>query len=77
MNDDAIESPSHYNREGLDECRNLIAGILNSYSTFLPEDKVYYLGNVIKYIYRAPEKGKFEDLKKAERYLRWIVNEET
>lgn len=72
---DVVKKPSHYNRKGLPECKVVIANILNGYSEFLSEKEIFWLGNVIKYIYRAPSKNKREDLEKASEYLNWIINE--
>lgn len=70
---DPSPTVEHYNRESLPECKDIIDGVLRGYSEFLNETQCYYLGNVIKYIYRAPLKGKIDDLVKAKEYLEWIV----
>lgn len=78
MEKDTVNHPEHYKRDNLPECKDLISAILEGYSTFLSEEEIFWLGNVIKYIYRAPLKNKREDLKKALKYLEWLVqrNEE-
>lgn len=73
MKKDTVNNPQHYKRENLPECKDLISAILKGYSDFLSEEELFWLGNVIKYIYRAPLKGKREDLKKASKYLEWLV----
>lgn len=73
---DAVKSPQHYQRSGFPECKEIISGILDGYASFLDEGKIFWLGNVIKYLYRAPFKNGYEDLRKAAEYLNWIVNEE-
>lgn len=56
---DPVNSPKHYT-QGPIEVIDLIEGF----------DLNYHLGNVVKYILRAPHKGRpIEDLKKARWYL--------
>lgn len=64
-------NPFHYKVTKI-ECVKLIDAACELYRDhlrYMPE-KAYLLGNVIKYLYRAPSKGSYaEDLKKAENYL--------
>lgn len=39
--------------------------------------KGYLKGNVMKYVWRYENKGKLEDLQKANVYLGWLIKEET
>ena len=56
---DAIDHPSHYNVGSIE-----VIDAIESWSLD------FHLGNVVKYIARAPHKGKFrEDLEKAAWYL--------
>lgn len=56
---DAVERPAHYTR-GPIECVEVIEGLSLG----------YHLGNVIKYVWRAGQKGDaLEDLRKARWYL--------
>lgn len=64
-------TPEYYKREGLPECKELIKALLSDYD--LSSEEYFYLGNVIKYLYRAPLKDGKEDLKKAEVYLAELV----
>jgi hypothetical protein len=58
----AIDGPTHY--KGYD-----VLEIINRY------DLGFELGNVIKYILRAENKGKYlSDLKKAQFYLNWFLD---
>ena len=68
--DDTVNHPSHYTHGGV-ECIDAITSALSSY-----EDSVdsWLVGQVIKYLWRAPLKGKYEeDIKKAQFYLNRLV----
>lgn len=65
--DDKVNHPSHYTQGGI-ECIKCIEASMK------PEGfQDYCKGNVIKYIHRWREKGGVEDLKKAEVYLKWLI----
>lgn len=68
--EDPINSPSHYQLEGLDvEVIDVIVAVLT------PEELAGYCrGNVIKYMLRASQKGGREDYLKAEKYLGWLID---
>lgn len=68
--EDMVNHPSHYTHGGI-ECIDAITSALSSY-----EDSVdsWLVGQVIKYLWRAPLKGKYEeDIKKAQFYLNRLV----
>ena len=68
--EDMVNHPSHYMHGGV-ECIDAITSALSSY-----EDSVdsWLVGQVIKYLWRAPLKGKYEeDIKKAQFYLNRLV----
>ena len=68
--EDMVNHPSHYTHGGV-ECIDAITSALSSY-----EDSVdsWLVGQVIKYLWRAPLKGKYEeDIKKALFYLNRLV----
>ena len=68
--EDMVNHPSHYTSGGV-ECIDAIASALSSY-----EDPVdaWLVGQVIKYLWRAPLKGKYkEDIEKAQFYLNRLV----
>ena len=68
--EDMVNHPSHYTSGGV-ECIDAITSALSSY-----EDSVdsWLVGQVIKYLWRAPLKGKYEeDIKKAQFYLNRLV----
>ncbi len=68
--EDVINSPSHYQLEGLDiEVIDVIVAVLNE-----EELRGYLRGNVIKYMLRADKKGGIEDYLKAEKYLGWLID---
>ena len=66
---DNVNSPKHYCKGGL-ECIEVIKAQLT------PEQYQGYLyGNVLKYMWRWPDKNGLEDLRKAEHYLKWLIEE--
>ena len=68
--EDMVNHPSHYTSGGV-ECIDAITAALSKY-----EDSVdsWLVGQVIKYLWRAPLKGKYEeDIKKAQFYLNRLV----
>ena len=71
--EDPVNHPSHYTAGGV-ECIDAITAALCKY-----EDPVdaWLAGQVIKYLWRAPLKGKYkEDIEKAQFYLnRLVVNQ--
>lgn len=64
---DMVNHPNHYNRNGL-ECMTVIRAALGDekYEGFLT-------GNIIKYIFRYPDKNGIEDCKKARFYLNELI----
>ena len=66
---DNVNSPAHYCKGGL-ECIEVIKAQLTH------EQRVGYLyGNIIKYMWRWPDKNGLEDLQKAAKYLEWLQEE--
>lgn len=66
---DNVNSPKHYLKGGL-ECIQVIKAQLT------PEQyKGYLYGNVLKYMWRWPDKNGLEDLRKAKHYLEWLQEE--
>lgn len=70
---EAVNQPKHYlgvyGLEAITVMKNFLPNYENSYMGYL-------IGNVIKYILRAPKKGKLlEDLKKARKYLDKAIGE--
>ena len=66
---DNVNSPKHYCKGGL-ECIQVIKAQLT------PQQYEGYLyGNVLKYMWRWPEKNGIEDLRKAAHYLMWLQEE--
>jgi hypothetical protein len=67
---EAVHRPTHY-RQGEIEAIDIIEQVVAAY----PPEIAYLIGNVLKYLIRAPHKGKLsEDLNKAEWYLKRGVN---
>ena len=69
----AVSHPEHYKGvcglEAIEVMRNFLPKYYSSYVSYL-------IGNVIKYILRAPSKGKeIEDLMKAQKYLDLAIKE--
>lgn len=68
---DPVNHPSHYTAGGI-ECIDAIASAICMYNH--PID-AWLAGQVIKYLWRAPLKGKYaEDIRKAQFYLNRLVN---
>lgn len=68
---DMVNHPKHYTSSGI-ECIDAIEAALSSYSD--PKD-AFLVGQVIKYLWRAPLKGTYEqDIKKAQWYLNKLVD---
>ena len=68
--EDMVNHPSHYTSGGI-ECIDAITSALSKYDD--PVDS-WLVGQVIKYLWRAPLKGKYEeDIKKAQFYLNRLV----
>ena len=60
-----IYKPIHYTKDNI-EVIEFIEQVVQHY----PPTEAYHIGNVLKYIARAPHKGSYiEDLEKAENYL--------
>lgn len=67
----AVNHPSHYNQGNI-ETIEMIKEITNGYTGF----EGNLVGNVIKYLDRAPYKeSKMQDIKKAQFYLNRLVDE--
>lgn len=70
---EAVSHPKHYQGvcglEAIEVMRNFLPKYQNSHVSYL-------IGNVIKYILRAPSKGKeIEDLMKAQKYIGFAIDE--
>ena len=70
---EAVSHPEHYKGvyglEAIEVMRNFLPKYQNSHVSYL-------IGNVIKYVLRAPSKGKeIEDLMKAREYLDLAIKE--
>ncbi len=64
---DQVNSPSHYGNGNI-ECIEYIKDFLTE------EEYIGYLrGNIAKYLHRWRYKNGLEDLKKAEVYLKWLI----
>ena len=64
---DNVNHPKHYLKGGL-ECIQVIKAQLTP-----EQNKGYLYGNVLKYMWRWPEKNGIEDLRKAKHYLEWLI----
>lgn len=71
---DIITKPKHYNMFEKFEVIDVIDDVLKGNQNYKGSN-AYYLGNVIKYLFRAGLKNDFyEDLKKAQYYLSRIIS---
>lgn len=65
---DMIHHPDHYTWKGT-ECKKVIELMTRGLSGV----EAYYMGNIIKYLYRYPKKGTLEtDLAKAAQYMEFL-----
>ena len=65
---DMIHHPDHYTWKGA-ECKKVIEIMTHG----LSGAEAYYMGNIIKYLYRYPKKGTLKsDLMKAEEYTKFL-----
>jgi len=65
---DMIHHPDHYTWKGT-ECKKVIEIMTRG----LSGAEAYYMGNIIKYLYRYPKKGTLHsDLAKAEEYTKFL-----
>lgn len=65
---DEIHHPEHYTWKGV-ECKDVIETMTRGLSGV----EAYYMGNIIKYLYRYPKKGTLEaDLAKAAQYMEFL-----
>ena len=69
---DNVNKPNHYTYGKL-ECIDVIKEVTNGNDTMGIE--AFYLGNVIKYLWRYKHKNGIEDLKKAKWYLERLIKE--
>ncbi len=66
---DEIKSPNHYTWRGR-ECEEIIGDITQG----TEGKEAYYLGAVVKYLYRYPKKGTpLKDLQKAKQYIDMLM----
>ena len=65
---DEIHHPDHYTWKGT-ECKKVIEIMTQG----LSGEEAYYMGSIIKYLYRYPKKGTLKsDLMKAEEYTKFL-----
>lgn len=68
---DSINNPQHYKLNGLDiESIDVVRSVLGK-EKFIGFCK----GNVLKYLIREENKNGLEDIKKAQKYIDWLVEE--
>ena len=66
---DMVNHPSHYNYKSM-ECKDIIKVMTEG----LEGEEAYYMGAIVKYLYRYPKKGKaVEDLNKAITYINMTI----
>jgi len=66
--EDMVNNPSHYNQAGVEAIDAIRAATGEGFE--------YYLqGNILKYLWRYRYKNGVEDLKKAEWYLKVLIEE--
>lgn len=73
---EAVDCPHHYTLGKFEiEAIDVIEAVLGTPEAIacLSPNQGSYYANVLKYMLRAPQKGKLEDLKKAKKYLSWLI----
>ena len=65
----AVTQPDHYNKGAIEAIEAIKA------SMHPQEFKGYLKGNCLKYLWRYEYKNGVEDLRKAQVYLSWLINE--
>lgn len=66
---DMVNHPSHYNYKSM-ECKDIIDVMCEG----LNGSEAYYMGAIVKYLYRYPKKNNsVEDLQKAKTYIDMII----
>lgn len=66
--DEAMKQFNYYTWKGV-ECKDVIETMVTGLSGI----EAYYMGNIIKYLYRYPKKGTLEtDLAKAAQYMEFL-----
>lgn len=65
---DNVNHPAHYTQGKFE-----VIEIIEQLTKGMEGQKAYCLGNVIKYIFRHENKNGVEDLKKAEWYLKRVI----
>jgi hypothetical protein len=63
----SVDHPNHYTSGGIEVIDYIRAKLTPA------QLKGYYVGNLLKYLSRADHKGGVEDYKKAQVYLRWLI----
>ena len=66
---DNVQHPSHYTAGGI-ECIQAIKASMSQL-----EYEGYLKGNALKYLWRFRHKNGVEDLRKAQIYINWIIEE--
>ena len=66
---DVVSNPSHYTYANIE-----IIDIVEQITSQYPSDVAFAIGNVVKYVSRAPHKNKSEDLNKAMWYLQRAID---
>jgi len=66
---DAVSKPAHYNQGGVEAIDYIKQQLGSDYSAYLE-------GNTLKYLHRWKYKNGLEDLRKAQVYLTWLIQEE-
>ncbi len=62
-----VDHPSHYNQGGIEAIDSIRASLTAE------EFSGFCKGNIMKYVIREKHKNGVEDLKKAQKYLEWLV----
>lgn len=69
--DSNVVEPKHYT-----ECGIEAIDVIDAYTKGIPGPDSFYVGNVLKYVMRAPKKNGMEDYEKAFWYLTKLIGAE-
>ena len=69
---DAVHSPDHYNRGGL-ECKDVMRAMLDGMK--VPSVVAYWWGTALKYLWRWTAKNGVQDLEKCRECLDTMISE--
>ena len=71
MNNETVNHPNHYTTKSMESIE-----VIRVMTENLKPFDAYCIGNALKYLYRFENKNGQEDLKKAKKYIEFMLEEE-